>query len=183
MARNEFDAYFSVLNNDKVIEFLEQYRWINGAKPLAHRIDFLKGNHGDPEIRQWLFMAPQLRNHSKDWKCKGIPFGTHERSRSYQDGRFKAYSDPAHRKVAQYLAETVEIRGSNTATSSMKQTGQGVFLFYPVQEIRKGTDHNVSALTMGFMLQFPKNQLASSIRFSVIRPDQPDDIIVDRPAL
>lgn len=182
----QFQALIGTLGTNDVIEFLQNYRWIDNANPLARQIEFLHGHHGNPEIEQWLFMAPQLGSQSPEWGCEDIAFRTVVRSRTHEEGRFGVYSDPWHIQVSRYLGGTSDDQGFNQATRARRHPQQGIFLFYPVREKPRGprvaADPNVDLATMGFALLFPNNQLDFQIRFTVARLDQPDEIVVDPPA-
>ncbi|MGA7087942.1 MAG: Z1 domain-containing protein [Candidatus Dormiibacterota bacterium] len=172
-----FDALTCSLKPDSVVRFLDSYRWLGGIRPMQHELEFLSGTHGEPEIDDWLFLAPQLANSEVTWSALGLEFTSPYRSRTSTD-RFGVYSDPSHVQVAKYIAQiTPEAPAASPDARGLRQARRGVFLFYPVHD----SDQGPYTFTMGFALQFPVNSIATPIVFTVRDPSQPTAVVVRNP--
>lgn len=180
------DAFLFDVPNAAVSSFLKTFRWLEklfreSERPadMLLQIEFLeKQKHG---ITSWLVVAPQRQ------KSFGDPMNvddvgsltTKERTRN-ESGAFKVFGEGAHRVVATFLAG-VERRGStetrlltpNVATAELKDGNRGIMLVYPVREAEK------SAISIGFELLYPQNNLGYDINFTVRRTDEQDKIVVD----
>lgn len=164
-----------VVRADLMLRFLEAYEWSSRPEAFAPVLEFCRGTNGDPEIKQWLFLAPQTIEATimGTWRAKQTEFKVVGRSReSLFPERFKAYSDKEHRQFASRLIEN----GGAGLTCSERlieavQPCTSAFLFYPCREAE-----NVVEVSMGFELQFPPNNLPKRVYFSV-RKDV-DDVVV-----
>jgi hypothetical protein len=169
-----FEALLAVLSPESIIGFLRAYRWLGHMRPVDHDVEFLIGQHGDPEIADWLLLAPQVSS-SRSWRPQGLDFASPFRSRTGTD-RFGAYSEPRHRLVARYIARLdADVPTANAAAKGLRRARRGVMLFYPVHESA------TSGFTMGFALQYPENSIPKTIVFSVRDPNQPNAVTVNRP--
>lgn len=164
----DFPALVGTLSPDAVVDFLAACRW-SGDNPhlLARQLDFLRGKHGDAQIERWLVVAPQTQDGTgAKWQAHGIPFAVRHRARVTPEGdRYKVYTEPAHKDVATYLCGLIEGDRPSKETVAWRHEHQAVFLFYPVRDEK--TEQLVS---MGFALLFPRNSIATPIRFSVHDP-------------
>ena len=89
-----------------MLDMLDAYRWAEpyGTSLLELESQFLHGTAiGDPQIDDWLLLMPQLQLHRKPWQTAGYTFISVERARVGGFGRFKAYTGPNHRKVAEII--------------------------------------------------------------------------------
>jgi hypothetical protein len=181
--RNPFDTYLGILEPEKVIEFVKGYEWSEAqTNHIYNQIRFMEGEHGDPGIDRWVFMAPQIGSELYDpWQCESVSYRTVGRSRVATGSRFRVYSDSGHRDMAGYLAgQNVSGRPNNPAKRWLRQK-QGTFLFYPVQEIDAQSKKSTGqGLTMGFSLLYPPNDLPKEIKWGVHIPDLPDEAPIDR---
>jgi hypothetical protein len=170
---SEFRALCAVLQPTAVLDFLRNYRWMNGLKPIQHEVEFLAGQHGDPEIDDWLLVAPQIDTRYEPWEVANIAFSSPRRART-PTGRFGVYSEPRHRPIAAYVARIKEDdANANANVRHLRRARRGVLLFYPVN----CPDDDFHS--MGFAIQFPENSISRQILFTVIDPSQPDAVTVD----
>jgi len=179
-----FLAHVVAVTPEQLLGFLRQYRWqrnsssVGGASALHYEIDFLEGRHGNPEISRWLVIAPQITTTQNPWQlADGREFSVFERSRIHSGGRFKVYSEPRHRTVAALLAgKTTTASLLSPDADGLQQEHQGVMLLYP---IRDNNGHDEDRITIGLGLQFPPNNIATPISFSVRDPNHEDAVVVE----
>jgi hypothetical protein len=164
-------------SNEQIVKFLNSYRWLEDLYKDSERPDevdkqitFLREQkHG---IKSWLIVAPQRESSfgESDLELPGLaPLRVKERHR-VQNQAFSVYGEPAHRKIAEFLADIVDPEKPNltTPTKAIKELSdkhRGVFTFYPVRENEKGD------VTIGFELLFPKNNLGWDLNFRVRKKD------------
>jgi hypothetical protein len=177
MKRDFFQAWTSVLSRADMINFLEGYQWLAGFKKvLTPVLEFLKGTGDhDPQIDSWLFLAPQLSSAStmQPWKMGNRQFDVRERTRIETGGRYKAFSEPDHRRAAEVFAgvQGGEIR---SAAADLRRKRQAVFLFYPV----RSEEEKNRIPTMAFALLFPTNSIKKQIVYTVADSTRSDAVVV-----
>ena len=140
---------------------------------LAGIIEFLHGTgEHDPQIDSWLFFAPQQKGRGTPWRCGDAVFDIRLRSRIETGGRYKAYSEPDHRRAAECFAglKPSSIRPGGTDLAKKRQA---VFLFYAVR-----SKEETGTPTMGFALLFPQNLIARQIQYTVEDPSKSDAVVV-----
>lgn len=175
LVQGPFKAITAQLRPDLMLEFLSGYRWLPGFEAAIVEVtEFLRGEgEHDPGIDNWLFFAPQQKSDGDKWECAGEQFGVRERSRIETGGRYKAYSEPDHRRAAEFFAGGLSSSISNGGID-LSKSRQGVFLFYPVRSAEE-TDNPP---TMGFSLYFPKNAIKDPIRYTVADSTRSDAIVI-----
>lgn len=177
MQQGSFDAWTAILPTEAVRGFLQEYHWLPGFKGALTTVnEFLKGTgEHDPEIDAWLFFAPQLKSEGKtdSWKCESREFDVRKRARIETGGRYKAYSEPDHRRAAEVFAG-VEAGVIGTGGADLRRERQAVLLFYPV----RSEQESKRTPTMGFALIFPKNSITKQIVYTVADPTRSDAVVV-----
>lgn len=169
----KFGALASTLSHGQVRGFLKQYVWLDGGTAEMRRvIEFVEGKSGDPEIDDWLFLAPLLAKSKKSWH----QFEVIHRSRVQTGGRYGAYSDPDHVKASEYVALGWHEDKVNDALRQLRGSRRAVFVFYAIQDTEKEND-----VSIGFGLQFPDNRIPRAISFSVRDRNHPDAVVIDAP--
>jgi len=182
--KQEADFLVGRLPINRVNDFILKYKWSENKQPLKLLHEFLKGALGDPEIDNWLFLAPQLKEKHNMWECNGHFYSIYSRQRVSQSGRINTYSDPQHAVIARFLSGVDRGQPTNVDTARLVAPRQGVFLFYPIRapgdESHKNQAGYETYVTMGFIIYCPNNSLTSQVKFTVRRKDEPDAVIVDR---
>jgi hypothetical protein len=182
--RSAFRAFCGVVTSERLLAVLDAYRWAEpyGTSLLKLESEFLHGSGiGNPGINDWLLLLPQLRRPSRrPWQSAGSTFTSVERSRVGGYGRFKAYTDPDHRAIAEVISgKTVADEANDEVRELTRPTGRGVLLLYPIFP-RADDDLEQSAIpVMGFAFICPRNTLRRRAEFSVIRKDLEDQLVVD----
>jgi hypothetical protein len=103
--------------------------------------------------------------------------------RSRVDGaRFKVFSEPRHRAVADAIAGIQKFSWVSAHTAQLVVPGTAVLLFYPVvtevPKLRRVVeDHEIS---IGTALHFPPNRIQEPLVFGVQDADRPLDIVISR---
>lgn len=156
---------------DKVMTFLKSYRWL-GSNPnlIARELDFLAGTGDrDPEIDQWLVIAPQRRDSRADLECNinGQKMSAFDRSRV--DGeRIGVISEPRHRLFSEYAAlgkrkdkDEPQIANPSAETRKLYKRRQAVMLLYPIPTEAE------DEFQPGFALFFPSNSIRTPLVFGV----------------
>lgn len=182
--RSAFQAFCGIVGPDRMISVLDAYRWAQpyGTSLLALESQFLHGTAiGDPQIDDWLLLLPQLQRATrKPWQPAGYTFTSVERSRVGGYGRFKAYTGPDHRAVAEAVSGNTAADEANDAVRDLsKPRGRGVVLLYPVFP-RADDDLEQSGIpVMAFAFICPPNTLPRRAEFTVARKDLEDQLVVD----
>jgi hypothetical protein len=182
--RSAFQAFCGIVGHDRILEVLDAYRWAEpyGTRLLKLESQFLHGTAiGDPQINDWLLLLPQLQRSSrKPWQPAGYTFTSVERARVEGSGRFKAYTDPGHRLVAEVVSGNAAAEQANNEVHELtKLRGRGVVLLYPVFP-RADEDPEQSGIpAMGFAFICPQNDLPHRAQFTVIRKDLENQPVID----
>lgn len=181
--RSAFDAFYGVVGHQRMLEVLDAYRWVEpyGTTLLTLESQFLHGTAtGDPQIDDWLLLMPQLRSNRKPWQTAGETFSSVERARVGEHGRFKAYTDPKHRKVAEVIGGNTIAEETNDEVRALATPGRrGVVLLYPVFQPADQNAEQSEIPTMGFAFIPPPNNLPRRAEFTVRRKDLEDQPVVD----
>jgi hypothetical protein len=177
----DFDAYVGAVSPGEMLSFLRKYRWEQDKGVLRHEIEYLEGNGGDPEIGDWLIVAPQLKGEGTEWpeqKISNVP-KLSVKKRSRVGTRFGVFSEPLHVEASKYIAG---LQPSEVSVSSslekLRKVGRAVMLFYPVKA------SGDPFITIGFALQLPMNHLKRRLAYEVIRKGEegaPEPVVVDLP--
>jgi hypothetical protein len=180
---SKFDAWYGIVSHDRMLGMLDAYRWVEpyGTTLLELESQFLHGAAiGDPQIEDWLLVMPQLQLHRKPWQTAGYTFISVERARVGGFGRFKAYTGPNHRKVAEIISGNGTAEEANdTVRALAKSRGRAVLLLYPVFQRADENLEQSETPTMGFAFISPPNDLPRRAEFTVKRPDLEEQLVVD----
>lgn len=181
-----FDALWTVVEPNEMLELLDTYRWAEGYEGahMARIMRFLRGSGArDPGIDQWGILAPQLQGGSQvnPWSAGAHEFSVKRRARVSPDGvRVKAYSERVHRHAAEQLVD-VRPMERTSALWPLRNANRGVMLFYPTHHFRPGDEVTQDFIpTMGFALLFPANSLPKRTAFKT--RSSSDDAFVDAAA-
>lgn len=182
--RSAFHAFYGIVGADRMLSVLDAYRWADpyGTKLLELESQFLHGTAiGDPQIDDWLLLLPQLQHPSrKPWQPAGHTFTSVERARVAGYGRFKAYTDPDHRAVAEVISGKRAANEVNDQVHELaKARGRGVVLLYPVFPRADDEVEQPETPAMGFAFICPLNKLPRRAEFTVARKDLEDQPVVD----
>ena len=164
--KRSFEALVSPWTTAEMQRFLRGFQW---SSPAAHVlfepvVNFLGGDMGDPGIARWLVILPQVDSGQESWMCAGHELSVAERGRddSSNDGRYKAFSDPAHRAIASQLIGKESQREASPEVLELVDAHQGVMLVYPcrAQGEREGPP------AIGLTLLPPENELPIRTKFT-----------------
>ena len=178
------DAYWSIVSHEALTQALGAYLWEETVKHtvLAVELEFFRGKGlGDPAIDDWVILLPQLKASSRDpWEVAGRVLTTVERARVDGFGRFKAYSDPGHRRVAEIISGKVKGEATDADGKEIqRERRRGAVLLYPVWP--KGIDEpelKPVLPAMGFALLPPLNDLPKRAEFTVRSKKHASDAVV-----
>lgn len=155
-----------------VINFLKEFSWIESTyaeserpKDISLQIEFLKKeNH---QIKKWLVLAPQRNESFGSTLSLGKEKHLTVKKRSLKgDGSYGVFGEPDHRHIANYLAgikdDNVNIEKPSETLQKLKENNCGVLVIYPVR-----ATENQRAVSIGYEIFFPPNDLKLQIGFSV----------------
>ncbi|HUS08861.1 MAG TPA: hypothetical protein VMZ30_00235, partial [Pyrinomonadaceae bacterium] len=177
------DSWVFELSNEDVINFLNNYRWLESKYKQGERrvdielqIEFLKKQKH--RISSWLIVAPQrIDSYGSPVEVnKVVKLAAKRRSRL--EGRvFQNFGEPAHRVVAEYLVNLSKLdkqylKAPNPPTEELSNPHRGVMLVYPVREREE------EMVSVGFEMLFPKNELGFNVNFTVLKKTEADSVIV-----
>ncbi|MBI1406022.1 MAG: endonuclease [Caulobacter sp.] len=179
------NAVITPASPDKVIAFLEAYRWYNPNTADArlgnpHRLplEFLKGKTGDPEIDQWLILSPKIKNPRGVFQLAGADLDVVFRSRHLEaTNRFNTYNDPVHRAFAEHITGKTVLSDADDALAALTTPRTAVMILYPITDAPKGTTAK-PPFNIGFTLLFPKNGMRRTMGFKVRQAAMPPEAIV-----
>ena len=169
-------ALVALLTPAKMEKLLASIRWRDGAKPLARLLRFLKGRTGaergigDPSVDRWLVIAPQVnsRQTRKTWTVGKLEMRCVARDRVSDPPRFKAFSEPRHRQVAEYLAGLRDCDSPGDQLQQQRVPNLGVMLFYPSVQVYRhpdGTTSEDKVISVGHALLCPSNGIQRRLVF------------------
>ena len=160
-----FSAFVGSVSPDAFASYLAGFRW-SVPNLLELELGFIARPRSENRIGRWLLLLPQLSKEGRmgSWEDVRPPLHVVERSRIGEEGgdrRFKAFSDPVHREVAEFLAGG----GSRSAAASddvlsLLRPDTAVALVYPVRESAS------APISIGLALRFPPNELGFDISFT-----------------
>jgi len=164
------------------IDFLVSFQWLRGKQPpgINLQIDFLrkKGNG----VSQVLLIAPQLKRPVAPFWIDNLTVRNREREDDGSD-RFQQFGEPLHRAAAEFITD----KPKRTTDSSR-------WIEDPIEDLEELQKHSKSslvcllypcrpkaekeAITVGFELLFPSNNLPSGLTLTTEVPNS-DTPIVD----
>lgn len=123
-------------------------------------------------------MSPEIANPQGTVVIESADLHVVYRSRKPEGGpRFNTYNDKRHRAFAEHLAGLKVLSESSETLAPLVTPRTAVMLLYPITE-KKGSGVR-EAVTVGFTLLFPKNNVRNAVGFTVHMPAQPYDAVVD----
>ena len=161
-------AIVGELKPGDLLDFLVHYRWAKEQEAcLSRELTYLKATGADdPGVRRWLLVAPQLQKPDlKPFAAAGFNFRVKKRTRVDDGGeRYKVYSEPAHRALAEVLAGVTKPAKVSKPTNALMKPETGVILFYPVRD----SDGGEKFTSMGFGLMLPPNGRPKELRYGAL---------------
>lgn len=164
-----------------VTALLSRYRW---AEPhtstlLTVELEFLRGRHGDPEIDDWIVYLPQVKSTRLPWQIAGRTFAAVERSRVDNTGRFKAFTEPRHRLVAEVLTG---VRTGTAVSAAARRLAsgsrRGALVVYPTYPFARDEPDWPEVPAIGFAFLPPMNSLPRRVVFGVRDKRRPTAAVI-----
>jgi hypothetical protein len=172
-------AYGALTAAEPVRAALAAYLWADGLRDLQQELEFLYGQHGDPQIDDWLLLLPQLtRITERTWAIDGKSVSVHRRA--YWNGTpplVNAYAGPDDRALAEMVTGK---RTSGEPSSDLKRlraARRAVMIVYPITH--ELSEDPAWIPTIGLSLLFPANDIPRQIGFTVRRPTQSGEPVID----
>ncbi|MAG71668.1 MAG: endonuclease [Acidobacteria bacterium] len=167
-----------VVDGERFRETISRYRWTEKHRVtlLKLELEFLAGEFGDPEVDDWVVIAPLLsRVENGTWPVgtEAIPIA--RRSVDSRD-RIKVFTTPRDKIAAELIIGKRVADQPSPLLIELTAERRGVLLLYPVKATGRETDPDTP--TMGLSILPPFNSMPRQTRFGVRRPEV-DDIVVD----
>jgi hypothetical protein len=165
-------TYWEV-GNEPLLEMLSRYRWASphGNNLLTTELGFLRGEHGDPELDDWVIIAPK-RQHDEhgvqrvgDTNISIVTRGTRADS-----GRIDALHDPYHRPVCELIAGTRNFVPQPNLPTGLERRRRGVVLLYVVKPMRGEEVLLSSPFPVAFHFLPPPNSQPRRLLWGVHQP-------------
>jgi len=169
-ARRSAPGYAGLAGKAMVTDVLARYRWAepHTSSLLAVELGFLNGEYGDPEIDDWFVYLPQVKSSALPWQVAGRMLASVERSRVDNTGRFKAFTEPRHRLVAEVLTG---IKAGEAVSDGAKEfaspSHRGSLVIYPTYPFARDEPNWPEIPAIGFAFLPPRNQLPRRMAFGV----------------
>ena len=177
------DCLVFEVSNGNLVSFLKEYRWLESEYKHPERpadvslqIEFLQNQKH--KITSWLLLFPQRKTAFGSMLALK-PFGefTVKKRQRIGERRFGIFGESSHHAVAEFLAskkvkQKIQLVSSNEATKQLQNQHRGIALFYPVRETE------TQAVSIGFELLFPENNLPFDLGFTVRRKSESSRIVV-----
>lgn len=174
-------GYAGIANHQAVLDVLKKYRWAEpDTSSLMHlEIEFFEGASGDPEIDDWIIYVPQVNSRRANWSVGGYDLATVERSRVGQR-RFKAFTEPRHRRVAEVLTGILDGQAISPVAAELAQKRRrGALILYPTYPPKSDDPAWPDGLpALGFALLPPANRLPRRLAFAPRNHNQPEDVTI-----
>lgn len=109
---------------DQVRKLLGVYAFAEGMPDLAAELEFIDGKLGDPSIRDWAIVLPQLsRATDRTWRVAGHDVSMHRRG-YWQDVKplVNAFMGPIDKAIAESI---VGLRPLDSASPDLEDTSGG----------------------------------------------------------
>jgi len=169
---------------ERMTAFLRAYRWHDDkpnaprpGNPMQLQMEFLEGSAGMPGIDRWLVASPEIASAQGNLTLGEAELDVVYRSRKPAGGaRFNTYNDKRHRAFAEHLAGIKPLSEPSATLAPLVGPRTGVMLLYPITETKGSA--NREAVTVGFTLLFPKNNIRNAVGFTVHIPG-PYETVVD----
>lgn len=180
---DEFDSFSWELNGNKVIEFLQRYKWHKGGQPRDWPlvIEFINGMHGNPQIESWLMLAPQTKTDAKGaLDVHGCRLRIRERALAPEGNRFSVFTEPGHVRVAKWISGLADGTAVDIDTQRLRSAHRATILLYAViapDEMPKPSEPSI-----GFALYLPSNGIRTKVAFRTRDPSRPDAVVVEASA-
>jgi hypothetical protein len=184
--RSSAPGYASLVAHSAVVDTLSNYRWAepHTSSLLTLELEFLRGESSldDPEIDDWILYLPQVKSEALPWQVAGHTFASVERSRIDNAGRFKAFTEPRHRLVAEVLTgQTAQGTPVTTAAEVLAADARrGALVLYPAYPFSKDEPDWPEIPAMGFAFLPPRNGHPRRLAWGVRDPLHELEPIVDR---
>jgi hypothetical protein len=166
------------VNAEELLQMLTQYRWTKAHRTtlLQLELDFLRNKHGDPEIDDWVVLAPILgtiNNGTHPIDGHAIPL---IRRSVNQHDRIKVMTTPKDRALAEIVTKKRDDVGTLPVPPELISDRRGAMLLYPIKATNLDTEPD--GPVMGLALIPPTNRLPRQTRFGV-RMAGVDNVVVD----
>lgn len=182
----QWTGFVATVGPQEFLSFLDRLRWSEGAPGYTREREYLRGTGDkDPEIARWVVFIPQREDESAYWPCCGQALRVIKRSRTTDargNSRFKVFSEPRHRAVAELVAAWPDSGVATADTATFLVPGTAVALLYPAVESMPARPVALSDahVNMGLSLFFPKSRIKETLIFGVRDETRPDDVVVAR---
>jgi hypothetical protein len=178
-------GFAGLLSHEDMLETLSAYRWAqpHTSNLLAMELEFMKGKSslGDPQIDDWIIYLPQIKSERLPWEVGSYTFETVQRSRVDSLGRFKAFSEPRHRRVAEILTGTKPGTLTGPAVSRFSaDAGRGALLLYPTYPFTKDEPDWPDTPVMGMSILVPRNSHKKRLDWGLKDPSKAAEAIIDQ---
>jgi hypothetical protein len=177
--RFTFPAVVGVFGHTGIMDVLRRYDWgqpKGSPRPLALELEFLAGTITDPEVDDWVLIVPQLQKRNPllgDINIGGHDINCVARSR-VDSGRFKAFSTPRDRTVAEALVREKYVPCPGPTRDLLKPR-RGTVLLYAVYDKANPV---IGLPVMGMAILPPLNSAPATRTFGVQRSDAADSVVV-----
>jgi hypothetical protein len=159
---------------EKIVEFLREYNWADGKKPLTLEIEYIEMMLKENKLRSWLVLLPQT-NSGKTFKLpntKLYDLSIVVRAR-VSNSRFKVYSEPRHRDAASFLSGVIEVYNPSQSILKYKNNSPTLLMYF----VNEG-GATKSEITVGFGIQYPGQKVDKPITWMVVDQTNKDAVVI-----
>lgn len=160
-------ALMGVVPGYSALEFLRSYRWADNRRSVLLECNYIEAELHHGRLMEWQVFLPQTKPHKDNrLRMEGLPeLATISRSR-VSASRFGVYSDPTHRKAAEYMAGRWEVADPSPSIALRRRPDSPVLVLYFVHE-ENSASGDQSDPSVGFGIQYPGVPKGKGIVWSV----------------
>jgi hypothetical protein len=176
---SELEAFCGTVAPNLIFQYLQAFAWTPDGRsdqnPIHWELAFLGGAHGSPDIDDWLVLVPQLEHYDSLWPDPDEgPLGVVRRGRISEDGRFKVFSVPQHRAIAEFIAGVYAGTDPNDALRKLRAKRRAVLVIYLVRP----RDDDAAPVSVGFGIQFPESSAEKRVTWRLKDSTAKDAVVI-----
>ena len=170
------DAYLGEVQVASALKFLKAYTWFGGRDSAALEREYLKASLESGKVTSCQVLIPQADAEGVfDLRGSGLSdLAVVLRTRA-SESRIGVYSDPAHRKAAQFISGVTDLEQPSQSLTNARNNKSVVLMLYFFKEAATESD---ALISVGFGIQFPGSKANNKISWTVADKSRSNEVVV-----